>query len=235
MHPGLPLAAVVVSALLGEPVASAGALLDQLAALRTRPENPERLGAESRLLYFLAETTPDGAERERYHQEGLALAERALAVDPDAPAGLLWWSAHRGSQATVLNPFAAVRIAQEVEVALLRLRAAHPDYDHAAADRALGHLYQVAPRGVSVGSLEKAGQHLRAALERDAAFPANALAYAQLLSQARDCEQARVWATRVLRSPELGSYPLERAGWVRQAQKVLAGLDRRCRAEASWP
>ena len=146
MHSGLPVAAAAVSVLLGQPLASAGALLDQLAALRTRPETPERLGAESRMLYFLAETTPDGAERERRHQEGLAVAERALAIDPDAPSGLLWWSAHRGSQASVLNPFAAVRIAQEVEVALLRLRAAHPDYDHAAADRALGHLYQVAPR-----------------------------------------------------------------------------------------
>jgi hypothetical protein len=148
---------------------------------------------------------------------------------------MLWWAAHRGSQATPLNPFAAVRIAREVEETLLRLRATHPDYDHAAADRALGRLYQVAPRGISVGSMEKAGEHLRAAVKRAPTFPGNALFYAQYLAAVRDCAGAQEWATRVLRSPALAVHPLERGAWIADARKLLSGLPGRCPREEAWP
>jgi hypothetical protein len=134
-----------------------------------------------------------------------------------------------------LNPFAAVKIAREVEEALLRLLDEHPSYDHGAADRALGRLYQLAPRGLSIGSMEKAATHLRAALARDPRFPANALFYAQFLAARQDCDGARQWALRVFQSPELQENPLEQGSWMRDAQKLLAGLRWRCRVEAAWP
>lgn len=220
----------------GNLAVSPEALIGQeLVKVRTAPETPARLGAESRLLFFAAEVAADGQRRAALHEQGLALADRALQLDPGEPSAMLWWSAHRGSQATPLDPFAAIRIAREVEQKLLGLKATHPDYDHSAADRALGRLYQVAPRGISVGSLGKAGEHLRAAVGRDPDFPGNALFYAQYLAAVKDCTGAREWAIRVLRSPALAAHPLERTGWIAEARKLLAGLPGRCPREESWP
>jgi len=220
---------------LASPAALATSLEEDLARLRAAPESAARLGAESRLLFFAAEAAVDGRRRAELHTEGLATAERGLELDPDEPSAMLWWAAHRGSQATPLDPFAAVRIAREVESRLLRLREIHPEYDHAAADRALGRLYQVAPRGISVGSLEKAGVHLRAAIERDPDFPGNALFYAQYLAAVKDCPGAREWALRMLGSPALAAHPLERGGWVSEARRLISGLPGRCPREGSWP
>src|SRR5690349_13185427 len=82
------------------PPAERDAVAARLEALRRGPEAPGRLAEEARLLHFLAEATPAAEERARLHAEGLALAERAIAQDRDDPAAILWWAAHRGSQAT---------------------------------------------------------------------------------------------------------------------------------------
>jgi len=211
------------------------AISAQLRTLRAQPETAARLGAEARLFHFLAEASPDESSRTRLHAEGLALAARALQIDPREPSALLWWAAHRGSQARILDPFSAMAIAREVESALLRLREIDPEYEHRAADRVLGHLYRVAPRGISIGSLEKARTHLRSAIEHAPDFPGNALFYAQFLAETGQCDEARRWADRVGHSPELVSYPLERAGWMRDASRLLAGLSRRCPREEAWP
>jgi len=207
----------------------------ELIELRAAPETPARLAAESRLLFLAAQASPDERHRQLLHTEGLDTAARALRQNGSEPGAMLWWAAHRGAQASVLDPFAALRIAREVEEILLRLRATRPDYGHAAADRVLGKLYQVAPRGISVGSLEKAREHLLAAIDRDPAFPGNALFYAQYLLETKDCDGARDWATRVLRSPAPGAHALERAGWIRDARRLLARLPARCPREEAWP
>jgi hypothetical protein len=109
------------------------------------------------------------------------VAKRALQLNPEEPAALLWWTAHRGAQATALNPFQAVKIAKEIETTLLKLRQVAPDFDSSAADRVLGIVYQVAPAVVSIGSKEKAQQHLNAALQRHPRHPGNLLSAAKFL------------------------------------------------------
>ncbi len=199
----------------------ARALELKLAELRgQRPETARVLGEEARLLHALAELA-EGEQRVALHAEGLRTAERALALDPDEPSALLWWSAHLGSQATATKPLAAIRIASSIEKALLRLREIDPSYDHAAADRVLGHLYALAPPVISVGSMKKAEQHLREALARDPRFPGNQLFWAELLEKKGQCATAHRSALLVLSSPELGRYPLEAAAWRRQAGALV--------------
>lgn len=197
----------------------------RLAALSREPESARRLGEEARLLHFLAEATPGGDARDVLRERGLAAAERALALDRDEPLAILWWTAHRGSQATALRPLEAIRIASDIEKALLRLRDLAPDFDHAAADRVLGHVYRIAPAMISVGSLEKSRRHLREAVRRAPAYPGNLLALAQLLAQQGRCADARKGARVVLESPLLARHPLEAPAWRREARELA---DRPC-------
>lgn len=221
--------ALLLAASLAQAADSSMRLQEELLALARLPEAPERLGARSRLLHFLAEGTADERKREQLHREGLKFAERAMAINPKEPSALLWWCAHRGSQVSASRPWEAVQIAKEVESALLRLREVDPLYEHSAADRVLGHLYRIAPPLFSIGSISKAEMHLRAALERAPEFPGNQLYYAQFLLQRRDCPAAQEYARQVLKSPELSMYPLEARSWINDAQKVLVSVDRRCR------
>jgi hypothetical protein len=170
----------------------------------------------------MAQAAPDDRARERLHEEGLALATEALALDPDEPAAILWWIAHRGSRASALNPVVAVRIASEVERSLLRLRELAPDHEHAAADRVLGILYFTAPPVVSVGSMAKAEKHVLDALRRFPTYPGNQLTMAELAAKKGDCRLARRGAELALRSRELERSPLEAPIWRRQAEGLLA-------------
>ena len=203
--------------------ATARALATQeLERLASEPESARRRSDEARLLHFLAEETRDEGERERIRSRGREVARRALALGPDDPAAILWWTAHRGSEASAWRPLEAIRIASELERTLLRLRELDPGYDHAAADRVLGHLYRVAPEGISVGSLEKSERHLRAALARSPTYPGNLRAVAELLHRRGRCAAARQGAKVVLASPELQRFPLERPGWLRGAKDLAA-------------
>lgn len=197
-----------------------------LQTVRARPESPARLGEEARLLHFLAVASEDG--RQRYRELGRALARQALAEDPDQPAALLWWTAHRGAQATALNPFQAVKVAREIEQTLLRLRAVAPAYDSSAADRVLGIVYQVAPAVVSIGSKEKARTHLNAALGRHPEHPGNLLSAARFLLENGDCPKAKDLSQRVLASGALAD-PLEGPLWRAEAQATLQRASRECR------
>jgi hypothetical protein len=220
---GLLLAAAGPAVAADDRAAERRILEQRLTELRREPRTATRLAGEARLLQFLAQSEEDDGARGRHHAEGLAVAEAALALDPDDPAALLWWIAHRGSQASPLNPVAAVRIANEVERSLLRLRERAPEHEYAAADRVLGVVYFTAPPVVSIGSLKKAEQHLGDALRRFPTYPGNQLAMAQLLVKKGDCRLARRGAELVLSSRELTRFPLEAPIWRREARDLLAG------------
>lgn len=187
------------------------------------------MGEEARLLHFLAEATGDSADRARYRKEGLSLAARALEENPEEPSALLWWTAHRGAQASALNPVQAVQIANEVERTLLKLRKVAPGFDASAADRVLGLVYQVAPPVVSIGSKAKAKKHLGAALKRHPDHPGNLLLSAKLLLDEGECETAKLFVAKVLASKESLEDPVEGGEWKAEAARLSARVSRECR------
>jgi hypothetical protein len=211
---------------IGVPVADAtgddrDAIQAQLERVRAEPRTAQRLGQEARMLHYLAEIATSDEARRTLRAQGLSAAEAALSIDRDEPAAILWWTAHRGGLVSMCNPVAAVRAAAEIETELLRLRELAPGFDHGAADRVLGVLYRRAPPVISVGSMKKAEEHLRAAIRRDPSYPGNQLFWAELLAQKQECRLARQGAQLVLAAPALRQFPLEAPGWIRQARALL--------------
>jgi tetratricopeptide (TPR) repeat protein len=204
------------------------AIEEMLTTLRTQPKTASRMGEEARLLHYLAEATRDGGQKAKYREEGLQLCEAALKVNPEEPAALLWWTAHRGSQATALNPVQAVQIAKEVETRLLELRKVNPGFDSSAADRVLAVVYQVAPAVISVGSKKKAKKHLEEALKRHPDHPGNLIASAKFLLEEGDCEQAKRLAEKALASESLDD-PLDGAQWRAEAERLVPRATKACR------
>lgn len=203
-------------------------LTEQLAALRAGPESADRFAAESRLHHFLAEAAASKREAKRLRKEGQALAERALALEPKHPDGLMWWVAHRGTMATALNPIQAIKIAADLERTLLELRALAPDHEYAAADRVLGKLYQIAPAVISVGSMTKAKFHYEEAMRRAPDFPGNRLFYAEYLLSQDECAKARAVLNGAVTERTFVDFPLDAPAWQKEAQRLRQKLSDAC-------
>jgi tetratricopeptide (TPR) repeat protein len=175
----------------------------------------------ARLAYRAAQVAPDRDESRRDYQRGIAFARAALARDPNDPGGLLWLAANLGGEALTHGKLHALGVVDEVERTLLRLDQVNPGYDHAAASRALGRLYQKAPSIISIGNSKKAADYLGRALARAPDFPGNWVYAADFYAEQGDCGRALPLAQRVRSARDLDNYGFDAREWRDLATRVL--------------
>jgi hypothetical protein len=178
-------------------------------------------GAEAERLYRAGKQAKSTVEKRRLFQGGVAAARRALAENPDDPAGLLWLVPNLAEEALTHSKIYALKVIPEVERTLLRLEATNPQYDHAAAARGLASLYYRAPAVISVGSSSKAAMYFGRALARAPEFPGNQALAAEFYADKGDCARATALARQVLARPNLEKEFTDGAEWRRLAQEAL--------------
>ena len=182
----------------------------------------ENAAEAARLAYRAAQTAADKDQSRRSYQRGIELARAALARDPNDPGGLLWLAANLGGEALTHGRLQALGVVGEVERTLLRLDQVNPGYDHAAAARALGRLYQKAPSIISVGDSKKAAEYLARALARAPEFPGNWAYAADFYSEQGDCARALPLARRLHAVSDLDNYGFDAHEWRDLAARVLS-------------
>jgi tetratricopeptide (TPR) repeat protein len=159
------------------------------------------LSAAAREAYRAGRVAKSDGEKRAQYQRSLDLARQALAKDPNDPGGLLWYAGALGSEALTHGKLYALRVVGDIERTLLRLEQIAPEYDEAAAARALGRLYHKAPSIISVGSSTKAADFFGRALAR-APDNAGTLAYAADFYEDRgDCSRALALVARLRTRP----------------------------------
>ncbi len=193
-----------------------------LALLRSAPAHAENAAEAARLAYRAARTASDKDQSRRSYQRGIELARAALARDPNDPGGLLWLAANLGGEALTHGRLQALGVVGEVERTLLHLDQVDPGYDHAAAARALGRLYQKAPSIISVGDNKKAADYLGRALARAPDFPGNWAYAADFYSEQGDCGRALPLARRLHAAADLDSYGFDASEWRDLTARVLS-------------
>jgi hypothetical protein len=180
---------------------------------------------EAERAYRAGKAAPDDGQARRHYQRGIDVARETLKTRPDDPAALLWLAANLGGEALTHGRLHALGVISDIEATLLRLDQRHPDYDHAAAARALGNLYWKAPALISVGSTRKATSSFLLALERAPNFPGNQALAAAFFADRGDCGRARPLALAVTSRSDLATVGLDAAEWKQLATQALA----RCR------
>jgi hypothetical protein len=180
---------------------------------------------EAERAYRTGKAAPNDGEARRHYRYGIDLARETLRTTPDDPAALLWLAANLGGEALTHGRLYALRVISDIEATLLRLDQQHPDYDHAAAARALGNLYWKAPALISVGSTKKATSYFLLALARAPSFPGNQALAAAFFADRGDCARARPLALEIEGRGDLAALGLDAAEWRQLAAQVLA----RCR------
>lgn len=176
---------------------------------------------QARLLYYLGKYTHDTSLKKKHFEEGVGLAWKARKTKPQDPGAILWWVANRGELAELRRNIVALGYIKEMETMLLELKKLDPGYRFRAADRVLGRIYQKAPSFVSIGSSAKAEAHLREAMKAPGNYPGNLIFFADFLLEKGEKKEARNLARRVVSSPALAKYPIEKFDWLRMAQEIL--------------
>jgi tetratricopeptide (TPR) repeat protein len=178
------------------------------------------LGQAAERAYRAGQRAGDGDEARRRYQEGIALARQGLARDPHDPASLLWLAANLAGEALTHGKLYALGVIGDIERTLLQLEHDDPDYDHAAAARVLGRLYQKAPAIISVGSSRKAAAYLQEALARAPDFPGNWAFAADFYLDQHDCDRARPLGERLRAAGDLDRYGIDAREWREIAARV---------------
>jgi len=187
-------------------------------------DRPE-ISGEAERAYRAGKAAPNDGEARRHYQQGIDVARETLKTKPDDPPSLLWLAANLGGEALTHGKLHALGVISDIEATLVRLDQRHPDYDHAAAARALGNLYWKAPALISVGSTRKATSYFLLALARAPDFPGNQAMAAAFFADNGDCARARSLALAVESRRDLAAIGLDAAEWKQLADQVLI----RCR------
>jgi tetratricopeptide (TPR) repeat protein len=180
---------------------------------------------EAELAYRAGKAAPNKDEARRHYERGIEAARAVLRSTPDDPAALLWLAADLGGEAVTSGRFHALGVISEIEATLLRLEQTHPEYNHAAAARALANLYWKAPSVISIGSSKKAASYFQLALQRAPDYPGNQAMAAAFFADRGDCARARPLAAAVESRRDLTSFGSDAVEW----RQLAAGALHHCR------
>ena len=176
----------------------------------------------SRLKFMIAQLEMDKERRVQLFERCIAIADQAIALNPNDVKGLFWKAVAMGKMAEDSGIVNAFRMLRPMEKMLLKVVALDEKYENAGAHRALGRMYHKLPGfPISFGSNQKALAHLKRAHEL---FPRDVITrafYAEVLYDEGRKAEARRHADFVLATPIDEEDALEFAEYVDIALGVV--------------
>ena len=176
----------------------------------------------SRLKFMIAQLEMDKDRRVQLFERCIAIADQAIALNPNDVRGLFWKAVAMGKMAEDSGIVNAFRMLRPMEKMLLKVITLDEKYENAGAHRALGRMYHKLPGfPISFGSNQKALAHLKRAHEL---FPRDVITrafYAEVLYDEGRKAEARRHADFVLATPIDEEDALEFAEYVDIALGVV--------------
>ncbi|MBK6957300.1 MAG: hypothetical protein IPH22_01920 [Nitrosomonas sp.] len=176
----------------------------------------------SRLKFMIAQLEMDKDRRVQLFERCIAIADQAIALNPNDVRGLFWKAVAMGKMAEDSGIVNAFRMLRPMEKMLLKVITLDEKYENAGAHRALGRMYHKLPGfPISFGSNQKALAHLKRAHEL---FPRDVITrafYAEVLYDEGRQAEARRHADFVLATPIDEEDALEFAEYVDIALGVV--------------
>jgi len=204
---------------LSNALASAAAWERRLAA---RADDYESAWKLARACYWLGGHAAP-ADRRAHLDRGIAAARRAVAADPQGPAGHFWLAANMGAMAESAGLRAGIRYRGEIKRELETVLALDPSFQKGSADRALGRWYFKVPR-LFGGSNQKSLDHLRRSLTYDPNSAASLSFLADTLLDMNRRDEARQALQQVLTVSVDPEWAPETRDFQRQAAATLERL-----------
>jgi tetratricopeptide (TPR) repeat protein len=134
-------------------------------------------------------------------ERGVAAAEQAAKLKPDAPEGHFWMAANMGALAESFGLGQGLKYRGRIRDELQKVLAMDPAWQQGSADRAIGWWYHMVP-GLFGGSEKKAEEHLRRALTFNPKSTATLYFLAEVLLEDGRKADAKAMFQQVLDVPD---------------------------------
>ena len=192
--------------------------------LASDPRDFEAAWKLSRARYWLGGHVREDERREQYEQ-GIAVARRANAMEPDRPEGHFWMAANMGALAESFGLRAGLRYRGSIREQLEIVLGLDPAFQQGSADRALGRWYFKVPR-LFGGNADRAVEHLERSLTYNPESTATLFFLAETLLGMERVEEARTRLEQVLAAPLDPEWVPEDREFKVQAQELFETLPR---------
>ena len=153
----------------------------------------------SRACYWLGTHQSDQNARNAL-ERGVNAGERAIRLGSDRSEGHFWLAANMGRLAESFGLIKAMKYRGRIKDELERVLMIDPAWQGGSADAALGQWYATVPR-LFGGSRQRAEQHLRRALDRDANSTSALSFLGEMLASEGRTDEARDLLRRVVNAP----------------------------------
>ncbi|MEE8519707.1 MAG: TRAP transporter TatT component family protein [Dehalococcoidia bacterium] len=190
--------------------------------LVSNPRDFEAAWKLSRARYWLGGHVGEDERREQYEQ-GIAVARRANAMEPDRPEGHFWMAASMGALAESFGLRAGLRYRGPIREQLEIVLGLDPAFQQGSADRALGRWYFKVP-GLFGGNDDRAVEHLERSLAYNPESTATLFFLAETLLEMERIEEARTRLEQVLAAPLDPEWAPEDREFKAQAQELFKTL-----------
>ncbi len=190
--------------------------------LLSNPRDFEAAWKLSRARYWLGGHVGEDERRGQYEQ-GIAVARRANAMEPDRPEGHFWMAANMGALAESFGVRAGLRYRGPIREQLEIVLGLDPAFQQGSADRALGRWYFKVPR-LFGGNADRAVEHLERSLTYNPESTASLFFLAETLLEMERVEEARTRLAQVLAAPLDPEWVPEDREFKAQAQELFETL-----------
>lgn len=115
-------------------------------ALATDGNNYQLLWRAARSYYFVGDSAAGTAEKVSYFDKGVAAAQRAIALQPNAVEGHFWLAVNYGGQSEVKGILNAVQTVRKIRAEMETVLRLNASYEDGNAYLALGRIDRELPR-----------------------------------------------------------------------------------------
>jgi len=192
------------------------------ARLRQNPRDFESAWKLARAGYWLGSHAPEG-ERRAFLEQGIDVARKAVALEPNRPEGHFWIAANMGTLAESFGLRQGIKYRGEIKDQLLTVLKLDPAFQQGSADRALGRWYFKVP-GLFGGSNRKSEEHLRRSLTYDPSDAASLYFLAETLIDMKRTSEAKVILDRLIAADINPAWAAEDREFKDKAQRLMRTL-----------
>jgi tetratricopeptide (TPR) repeat protein len=192
------------------------------ARLQQNPKDFESAWKLARAGYWLGSHAPEG-ERRTFLEQGIAVARKAVALEPNRPEGHFWIAANMGALAESFGLRLGIKYRGEIKDELLTVLRLDPAFQQGSADRALGRWYFKVP-GLFGGSNRKSEEHLRRSLTYDPSDSASLYFLAETLIDMKRKSEAKAILDRLIAAPIDPAWAAEDREFKEKAQRLMRTL-----------
>ena len=144
----------------------------------------------SRIFYYIGNHTADKKEQQEIFSQAIALAEKAIALEPGKPDGHYWLAVNNGKFGESKGVMKSLGLVKPIKESLNTVIKLDRSYEEGGADRVLGRVFFKVP-GIAGGDKDESLKHLLKSIEYGPNDPVTLLYLGETYLALKEIDKAR--------------------------------------------